>query len=161
MAKEITGPLIGQSDVGQQVRQRAGRRSGGRAARVAMRQTSKADQVVRPGMTGGAFQPLSETDIRRIHEAALDILETTGIGDPTEELTDIALVKGCSLNEHGRLCFPRSLIEDVIADACREYVVYARGGRSPDYDIRAGGKRVHFCTAGSAVTGSTGGSSGI
>ncbi len=152
MAKEITGPLIGQSDVGQQARQRAGRRGGGRAARVAMRQTSKADQVVWPGMPGGAYQPLSETDIRRIRESALDILETTGIGDPTDELTDIVLAKGCSLNEHGRLCFPRSLIEDVIAGACREYVVYARGARSPDYDIRAGGKRVHFCTAGSAVT---------
>jgi trimethylamine--corrinoid protein Co-methyltransferase len=152
MAKEITGPLIGQSDIGQQASQRAGRRGGGRAARVAMRQTSKSDQAVWPGMPGGAFQPLSEPDIRRIHEAALDILETTGIGDPTEELTDIALAKGCSLNEHGRLCFPRSLIEDVIAEACREYVVYARGSRSPDYDVRAGGKRVHFCTAGSAVT---------
>ena len=31
---------------------------------------------------------------------------------------EIALAKGCRLNEHGRLCFPRALIEDVIAGAC-------------------------------------------
>mgnify|MGYP000461732060 CR=1 FL=1 len=45
-----------------------------------------------------------------------------------------------------------ALVEDIVAKACREYVVHARGSRSPDYDIRAGGKRVYFCTAGSAVT---------
>ena len=60
-----------------------------------------------------------------------------------DELNEIALAKGCHLNEHGRICFPRALIEDVIAGACREYVVHARGSRAPDYDIRAGGQRVH------------------
>jgi trimethylamine--corrinoid protein Co-methyltransferase len=156
MARKPKGPLIGQLDLGRQVPQRAkersGRRGGGRAARVAQRQEKGAPQAVRPGLTGGAFQPLSDPDIARIHEAALDLLETIGIGDPTDELNEIVLAKGCHLNEHGRLCFPRALIEDVIAGACREYVIYARGSRSPDYDIRAGGRRVHFCTAGSAVT---------
>jgi trimethylamine--corrinoid protein Co-methyltransferase len=139
MARKPKGPLIGQLDLGRQVPQRAkersGRRGGGRAARVAQRQEKGAPQAVRPGLTGGAFQPLSDPDIARIHEAALDLLETIGIGDPTDELNEIVLAKGCHLNEHGRLCFPRALIEDV-----------------PDYDIRAGGRRVHFCTAGSAVT---------
>jgi hypothetical protein len=148
MARKPKGPLIGQLDLGRQVPQRAkersGRRGGGRAARVAQRQEKGAPQAVRPGLTGGAFQPLSDPDIARIHEAALDLLETIGIGDPTDELNEIVLAKGCHLNEHGRLCFPRALIEDV--------VIYARGSRSPDYDIRAGGRRVHFCTAGSAVT---------
>ena len=147
MAREIDGPIIGRTEVG------AGRRrGGGRAARVALRQDGAAAQVVQPGMEGGAFRPLKDSDIERIHTAALDILETTGIGDPTQELIDIALPKGCTLNEHGRLCFPSSLIEDVIANACRDYVVYGRGSRSPTYDVRAGSRRVHFCTAGSAVT---------
>jgi trimethylamine--corrinoid protein Co-methyltransferase len=128
------------------------RRGGGRSARVAMRQESPAVAPVGPGLEGGALTPLQPRDIERIHAAALDILETTGIGDPTAELLEIALAKGCRVNEHGRLCFPAALVEDVIAEACREYVVYGRGARSPDYDVRAGGKRVHFCTAGSAVT---------
>jgi trimethylamine--corrinoid protein Co-methyltransferase len=128
------------------------RRGGGRAARVALRQEGPATRPVQPGLEGGAFRPLKEADIERIHAAALDILATTGIGDPSQELLEIALPKGCSLNDQGRLCFPSSLIEDIIAGACREYVVYGRGSRSPDYDIRAGGQRVHFCTAGSAVT---------
>ena len=127
-------------------------RSGGRAARIAARQASSADLAVWPGLEGGAYRPLKDGDITRIHEAALDLLETLGNGDPAEELLDIALAKGCVVNEHGRLCFPRALVEDVIAGAAREYVVHARGGRAPAYDIRAGGNRVHFCTAGSAVT---------
>jgi trimethylamine--corrinoid protein Co-methyltransferase len=147
MAREMSGPVIGQMDLGGR-----GRRGGGRAARMAQRQDSAARQAVWPGLEGGGLKPLSDADIGRIHEAALDILESVGIGDPTEELLDIALPKGCVVNEHGRLSFPRALVEDVIAGAARDYVVHARGSRSPDYDIRAGGKRVHFCTAGSAVT---------
>ena len=127
-------------------------RSGGRAARIAARQASTGDKAVWPGLEGGAYRPLKDGDIKRIHEGALELLETLGIGDPTDELLEIMLPKGCRLNEHGRLCFPRSLVEDVIAGAARDYVVYARGSRSPAYDIRAGGNRVHFCTAGSAVT---------
>ncbi|MEM7226855.1 MAG: trimethylamine methyltransferase family protein [Pseudomonadota bacterium] len=149
MARDTSGPVIGNVEMGGRP---GGRRGGGRAARVALRQESKAGRVVWPGVEGGAFSPLSQGDMQRIHEAALDLLETLGIGDPTQELLDLTLDKGCTLNEHGRLCFPRSLVEDIVAKACREYVVHARGSRAPDYDIRAGGKRVHFCTAGSAVT---------
>ncbi len=149
MAREMDGPVIGQTDLG---RRPGGRRGGGRAARVAQRQASSTAQAVWPGLEGGGFKPLSEADVRRIHEAALDILESVGVGDATPELLDIALPKGCVLNEQGRLCFPRALIEDVIAGAARDYVVHARGSRAPDYDVRAGGNRVHFCTAGSAVT---------
>ena len=149
MARNLSGPVIGQMDLGGPAGRRRG---GGRAARVAQRQDSQAAQAVYPGMEGGRFSPLLQGDIVRIHKAALDILETTGIGDPTGELCDIALNKGCHLNEHGRLCFPAGLVEDVIANACRQYVVHGRGSRSPEYDIRAGGRRVHFCTAGSAVT---------
>jgi len=88
MARRTSGPIIGQADIGARA---GGRRGGGRAARVAMRQESKAAQVVRPGMEGGAFSPLNQRDMERIHGAALDILETVGIGDPTPELIDIAL----------------------------------------------------------------------
>ena len=133
-------------------RRRTGGRTGGRAARVAARQESRPDAVVWPGVEGGAFKPLAERDIQRIHEAALHILETVGIGDPSPELIDIVVPKGCFLNDHGRLCFPPALIEDLIAGAAKDYVVYARGARTPSQDVHSGGRRVHFCTAGSAVT---------
>jgi len=144
MSRERTGPgRLGNAPP---------RRGGGRAARIAKRQQTDKAKVVWPGMEGGAYTPLSDTDMQRIHSAATEILANVGIGDPTQELLDIVLDKGCELNEHGRLCFPASLIDDIIAGAAREYTVHARGARSPDSDVLSNGKRVHFCTAGSAVT---------
>ena len=75
--------------------------------------------AIRPGMQGGQYRPLNDGDLARIHEAALTILENTGIGDPLPELLDIVLPLGAELNAHGRLCFPRSLVEDIIAGAAR------------------------------------------
>ena len=104
MARKPKGPLIGQLDLGRQASERSrGRRGGGRAARVDQRQEKGAPTAVRPGLTGGAFQPLSESDIARIHEGALDLLETLGIGDSTDELNEIALAKGChSIKARGK-----------------------------------------------------------
>ena len=118
---------------------------------MAARRESRSGVVAWPGVEGGAFKPLAERDLQRIHQAALHILETVGIGDPSPELIDITVPKGCFLNDHGRLCFPPALIEDLIAGAAREYVVYARGARTPAQDVQSGGRRVHLCAAGSAV----------
>ena len=100
----------------------------------------------------GQYRPLKDDDLTRIHEAPLTILEHTGIGDPLPELLDIVLPLGAQLNDYGRLCFPRSMIEDIIAGAAREYTVYARGSRAGKDDIHCNGNRVYFSNSGSAVT---------
>ena len=124
----------------------------GRAGRLAQRLSGERQGSIWPGLEGGRYRPLSDASIKRIHNSALDVLETVGIGDPTQELLDLLLPKGCFLNDHGRICFPAALVEDVIADAAREYHVFARGSRSPEGDVHCKGTQVHFCTAGSAVT---------
>ena len=114
----------------QQVR-RAGRRKGaGRQGRIEARQAAGPSRAIWPGIQGGKFQPLSAADMDKVHSAALSILETTGIGDPIDELLDIVLPKGAFLNDHGRLCFPRALMEDLIGGAANEYYVHARGSRA-------------------------------
>ena len=49
------------------------RRSGGRAGRVAARQAPLAKDLrpVRPGLPGGAYRPLSESDLQQVYDAAL------------------------------------------------------------------------------------------
>ncbi len=124
----------------------------GRSARRKNRLSGAASQAIWPGMTGGQYRPLSDADMLKIHQAALEILATTGIGEPLDELLDIVLPLGCTLNDHGRLCFPKALVEDIIAGAAREYTVYARGARAGKDDIHCSGNRVYFSNSGSAVT---------
>ena len=128
------------------------RRGRARADRLAKRKSSTGSAAIQPGMTGGAYRPLGDTDMARIARAALEILDQVGVGDATDELLDIVLPRGCRLNEHGRVCFPVSLMEDIIARAASSYTVYARGSRAGKDDIHCSGNQVHTSTAGSAVT---------
>ena len=126
----------------------ARRSRGGRAARRAAREAGAAGLAVRPGMRGGAYRPLSERDIERIHAAALDVLERVGVGDPIPEILEVALPGGCVLGDDGRLRFPRALVEDLIACSAKQYVLHAP---DPDLDLEIGGDRVIFASAGEAV----------
>ncbi len=126
------------------------RRSGGRAARRARRAAplKREERPVRPGMEGGRFCPLSEPEIQRIHRAALDALEIIGLADAPESGVGIMTRAGAQLGEDGRLRFPRALVEDMLTKAASEITLF---GRDPKHDMRVGGKRVHYGTAGAAV----------
>ena len=85
------------------------RRGSAREAKRAARMHGPGKDVItiRPGMEGGRYRPLSDHEVNRIHEAALDVLERIGMGTPTPLIRDLALEQGCSINSNGRLCFPR------------------------------------------------------
>ena len=129
---------------------RQARRGKARQQRLKKHSSSKPSAAVWPGLSGGQYKPLSDTDIQQIHRAALQILAEIGMADATAEVIAIAEESGCSINQHGRLCFPSSLVEEMIDLAAKEYIVYSR---SPDFhDIHIGGKRVHYATSGEAVS---------
>ena len=121
---------------------------GGRAARMAARAELSAQKPVVPGMTGGRYRPLSDSAIQRIHTSALDILESVGFADPLPSCVELVTAAGGRLNDAGRLCFPRSLVEDVLAKACRRFTLH---GLDPERSLDIGDDRVHFGTAGAAV----------
>jgi len=104
--------------------------------------------AVRPGLEGGRYRPLRAVDEQKIHEAVLHVLEHIGMGDPIPILRERALERGCHLNDRGRLCFPRSLVEDVIADTPKDIQFL---GRDPKHDLEMGGRRVHTYGGGEAV----------
>jgi trimethylamine--corrinoid protein Co-methyltransferase len=124
------------------------RRAGGRAGRRSQRAAGPKKGAVGPGIPGGAYRPLSPRDIERIHERALDVLEKIGMAGAFPAFREIALAKGCRMNEHDRLCFPRSLIEDIVAGAGRNFHLC---GRDPAHDLHIAEARTHFGTAGMAV----------
>ncbi len=126
------------------------RRVSAREARLELRRDAVNKRPVYAGLQGGAYKPLKPQDLEKIHHTALEVLETIGIGDPTPEVISYATQAGCWLDDNGRLCFPRSLVEDSIASAAREYTVFSR---SPDHsDVHVGGYHVNYATSGEAVT---------
>lgn len=127
----------------------ARRRAGGRAARKAMRADPSARPVpTAPGQIGGAYKPLSDTDVTRVADAAFDVLEHIGMGETPQSLIDLAVARGAILDEHGRVRFPRAFVEDVIDGAARDFVLH---GRDPKHDIEVTGTKVHYGTGGAAV----------
>ncbi|MGQ3489234.1 trimethylamine methyltransferase family protein [Roseovarius pacificus] len=126
------------------------RRTGGRAARRASRAAPLNDDLrpVRPGLTGGTYTPLTEDGMSRIHRAALDALEQIGLsGAPDSGIVHMTRA-GATLGDDGRLRFPRTLVEETIANANKEITLFAR---DPRHDLLLAGPRVHFGTAGAAV----------
>ncbi len=45
------------------------------------------------------------------------------MGNPLPILRERAVARGCWIDDHGRLCFPRALVEDVIATTPGKFVV--------------------------------------
>jgi len=124
------------------------RRAGGHTGRKQRRTAGTSSKAVRPGLVGGSYRPLSDRDMERIHQTALDVLEKIGMASPIPILREHALAKGCRIDERGRLCFPRALVEDILAAASRGYVAH---GRDPDNDREISGSRVHFDAGGESV----------
>ena len=98
------------------------RRSGGRAARVALRAAPLAEDLrpVRPGLKGGRYKPLTDAGVQRIHHAALDALEQIGLSQAPPSGVQAMVSAGAIQGEDGRLRYPRALVEDMLAKAARD-----------------------------------------
>ncbi|MEM9583200.1 MAG: trimethylamine methyltransferase family protein [Pseudomonadota bacterium] len=129
---------------------RTGRRSGGRAARMALRAAplSEDKRPIRPGMAGGQLKMLSEAEMERIHHTALDALEQIGLADAPPSGVEILLAAGAIHGDDGRVRFPRALVEDMLSKAARNVTLH---GRDPAHDLDLSGSNVHYGTAGAAV----------
>lgn len=127
----------------------ASRRAGGRVARKALRAAplTEENKPVRPGMEGGRYLPLSEGDIAHIQETIFDLLENVGFSRSIPSCIEYVTQAG-GVFEDGRLKFPRSLVEDTIANAARDITLYAQ---DPVHDMHLSNNKVHFGTAGAAV----------
>ena len=126
------------------------KKGGGRAARHALRAATNKNKPkpIRAGLRGGQYKPLTDEQVTRIHNTALDVLEEIGMGTPIPELIEPAVARGAFMKD-GRLCFPKALMEEIIAGASREFTLYAR---NPKNDLYLGKEHVHYGTGGAAIS---------
>ncbi len=102
---------------------------------------------LRGGLAAHAYRPLSDSDIRRIHEASLQVLERTGIQLGHSEAREILLAAG-AVADGDRVLIPRGMVEDALAKACHTFTL---AGRDPAHDMEMGGERVYLGTGGAAI----------
>ncbi|NOX39161.1 MAG: trimethylamine methyltransferase family protein [Alphaproteobacteria bacterium] len=126
------------------------RRSGGRAARQALRAAPLADDIrpIRAGLEGGRYNPLSQLQMEEIHEAALTAMEEIGFADAPPSGVDILTRAGAILGKDDRIRIPRSLVTEMLKKAAKDITLCAR---SANFDLYLTGNRVHYGTAGAAV----------
>jgi len=91
--------------------------------------------------------PLSSTDVEKVNDAVMNVLENIGLSQAIPSCVD-AVVKGGGTYKDGRLFFPRSLVEDTIANCARGFTLHAQ---DPVHDIDISDSKMYFGTAGAAV----------
>ncbi|UCG24657.1 MAG: trimethylamine methyltransferase family protein [Chloroflexota bacterium] len=105
--------------------------------------------VAPAGLLGGQFKPLGAEDIRRIHHASLEVLSRIGIEVMPSECREIFRRAGARVDdESNRVYIPPSMVEDCLAMAQNEVILY---GRDPRHNLNLGGARVYMGTGGAAV----------
>ncbi len=129
-------------------RRRRRDKDSGRRARLAPGSPTSAVDPCPPGQVGGRYRPLSVGDMEAIYNTSIRILEEIGLGGAPAALSERAVAAGATVDGMGRLCFPRALIEDIIAKACTRFVFH---GRESKHDVEVGGDKVYFGTGGAAV----------
>ena len=78
----------------------------------------------------------------------MDVLEQIGLSQAIPSCVELVTQAGGKLDQHGRLLFPRSLVEDILANAARDIVLH---GQDTKHDMELSGNKVYFGTAGAAV----------
>lgn len=121
---------------------------GGRQERLAKRAAKPALDPCPPGQIGGAYRPLSQADIHKIYDTALDLLENLGMGEVPPRLYADLLAVGARDNGAGRVLFPPTLVTKAVDEAAKTFILH---GRDESRSIEVGGNRVYFGTGGAAV----------
>ena len=104
--------------------------------------------MARPGPEGGQYQPLSKTQIQRIHDASLKVLEDSGIEVRNDEALELYQQGGARV-EGTRVYLSPAMVTDALKKAPSRVLL---AGRDPAQDLVLEGKRVYAGTGGSPTT---------
>ncbi|NIS91341.1 MAG: methyltransferase [Woeseiaceae bacterium] len=104
---------------------------------------------VHRGEQGGRYKPLSDEGIAAVDANIHRILAEVGFNDATPHCIETCTAAGAVLGDDGRLRFPRPVVARALELAQRNLVLH---GQDPAHDLHISGSRVHFATAGAAVT---------
>jgi trimethylamine--corrinoid protein Co-methyltransferase len=90
---------------------------------------------------------LTDAEVKRIHEASLQVLQRTGVQVEQREALELFREAGADVQEN-RVRLSRALVEDAIDKAPSKVVL---AGRDPQHDLILEDARVHIGTGGAAL----------
>ena len=79
----------------------------GRDAKIALRAAPISEEInpIKPGLIGGSYKPLNDSDIKKLYNLALDALSEIGIGLAPKSGINCMTKAGAVLGDDGRLRF--------------------------------------------------------
>jgi trimethylamine--corrinoid protein Co-methyltransferase len=105
--------------------------------------------MVRKGLQGGSFKPLSEASIDRIHQTAMRLIEEVGFEVNSETVLGLFRKAGAWVDDSRRVArLPQKLVMELIERAPSQVRLC---GQSKEHDIILGGKQVYAGTGGTAL----------
>jgi trimethylamine--corrinoid protein Co-methyltransferase len=101
------------------------------------------------GLRASLYEPLDEAALRRIGDAALEVLERSGVAVYSATARQALLGAGAEAAGDGSvLRLPRSMVEDAVASNPSSITLY---GRDDGPDLVLQNSRVHYATGGTAI----------
>jgi trimethylamine--corrinoid protein Co-methyltransferase len=105
--------------------------------------------MTRQGFEGGQLRFLTDTDVTRIHETALRILEEVGLRVPLPEAVEVYRMGGARVGPDSEAV---RLPASMVAEALRSTPPQVRlCGRDPDHDLVLEGRKVYAGTGGAEI----------
>lgn len=84
------------------------------------------------------YEFLSKSDLEKIHESTLEILETIGVRSASDRFLNKCAELGLTVKD-GTVYFPRDLVNKALKDAPSKFTLYSRDGKH-DVELGAEGK---------------------
>jgi trimethylamine--corrinoid protein Co-methyltransferase len=97
--------------------------------------------MIRKGLPGGSYKPLSEEDIDRIHRTAMRIIEEVGLEINSEDAFDLFEKAGAETDRtNHRIRLSQDRVMELIDSAPSEILL---AGQDEENDIHLGSNRVY------------------
>ena len=102
-----------------------------------------------PGLSSTLYQPLKEGDVKRVADAAFEILAKSGMAVYNRAARERFRAAGADVDEETSVVrMTRSMVEDAVASNPSSITLFGRNG-SPDVVLEK--SRVHYGTGGTAI----------
>ena len=105
----------------------------------------------RKGLSGGQYKPLSDQEIKKIHETVLRVFDEVGIQANLPEARNLFRNAGAKVDETtNTVKIPPGLVEELIGRAPSVITLYGRA-ENGELDCEIGGNKVYMGTGGTAL----------